>query len=59
MALRRRIHDRDLDPKRTTELLDTLADAMRDAKLLKARVVKAQDEERAPTLKMPRRRSRP
>jgi hypothetical protein len=46
----------DLDPKRTAELLDKLAAAVRDSRMLKARVVKAQDAETAPALRRPRRR---
>lgn len=56
MAPPRRNQDPDLDPKRTAELLDKLADAARDAKMLKARVIKAQNAEKAPTLRKPRRR---
>jgi hypothetical protein len=55
---RRRKPDPDLDRKRTAELLDTLADAAHDAKMLKARLVKAQDAEKAPRLRTPRRQSR-
>lgn len=52
----RRTDNAELDPKRTAELLDKLANAARDAKMLKARVMKAQDAEKEPTLRKPRRR---
>ena len=58
MTRPQRSNDPDLDPKRTAELLDKLADAARDAKMLKARIVKAQNREKKPRLGNPRRRSR-
>jgi hypothetical protein len=59
MSPPRRDDPADLGPKRTAELLDKLANAARDARMLKARVVKAQKAETAPALRKPsgRRRS--
>ena len=48
----------DLGPERTAELLDKLASAVRESKMLKAKVVKAQTEETAPALRKPKRKTR-
>jgi hypothetical protein len=58
MAASRRI-DPKLDPKRTTQLLETLEDAARANRMLKARLVKAQNAETGTTPRKPHRRRGP